>query len=235
MPQYRISDVAELLGVSDDTVRRWVAAGRLPQDEDSAGRQVIDGETLADFARTQTAAEGSGRVSARNRLAGIVTDVAVDGLMARVDVASDLTLALEEVRTMLAQSDPPVHLVITYGSSGTFFQQITNGAPFDVFLSADLSHPMKLAEAGKGVTGDVFPYAVGRLVVWAAKDSPVDVSKGLAVLTDERVKKIAIANPGHAPVRQGRRRGDDDRRGVRGGERQAGAGRDAEFAVPGNA
>jgi molybdopterin-binding protein len=88
MPQYRISEVAELLGVSDDTVRRWVASGRLAAGHDNAGRQVIDGEALAVFARAQTAADGAGRVSARNRLAGVITDVAVDGLMARVDVAA---------------------------------------------------------------------------------------------------------------------------------------------------
>lgn len=88
MPHYRISEVAELLGVSDDTVRRWVASGRLRADQDDAGRQVVDGPELAAFARAQTAAGGEGRVSARNRLAGIVTDVAVDGLMARVDVAA---------------------------------------------------------------------------------------------------------------------------------------------------
>lgn len=88
VPQYRISEVAELLGVSDDTVRRWVASERLPAGQDNAGRQVIDGDALARFARAQTAVDGPGRVSARNRLPGIVTDVAVDGVMARVDVAA---------------------------------------------------------------------------------------------------------------------------------------------------
>jgi molybdopterin-binding protein len=88
MPQYRISEVAELLGVSDDTVRRWVASGRLPADRDTAGRQVVDGEALAALARAQTDAGDDARVSARNRLPGIVTDVAMNDLMARVDVAA---------------------------------------------------------------------------------------------------------------------------------------------------
>jgi molybdopterin-binding protein len=88
MPQYRISEVAELLGVSDDTVRRWVASERLPADRDAAGRQVVDGEALAAFARAQTDAGDDTRVSARNRLPGIVTDVAMNDLMARVDVAA---------------------------------------------------------------------------------------------------------------------------------------------------
>jgi molybdopterin-binding protein len=88
VPHYRISEVAELLGVSDDTVRRWAAAGTLPVRRDSGGRQVIDGRALAEFARAQTGTSGGGRVSARNRLAGIVTGVTVDGLMARVDLAA---------------------------------------------------------------------------------------------------------------------------------------------------
>ncbi|WP_326553276.1 TOBE domain-containing protein [Micromonospora sp. NBC_01813] len=88
MPHYRISEVAELLGVSDDTVRRWVASGRLPATRDGSDRQIVDGQALAGFAREQTATDEPGRVSARNRLPGIVTDVKVDGLMARVDVAA---------------------------------------------------------------------------------------------------------------------------------------------------
>jgi molybdopterin-binding protein len=88
VPRYRISEVAELLGVSDDTVRRWAASGTLPVERDSAGRQVIDGRALAEFARAQIDASDGARVSARNRLAGIVTDVTVDGLMARVDLAA---------------------------------------------------------------------------------------------------------------------------------------------------
>lgn len=88
MPQYRISEVAELLGVSDDTVRRWVASGRLPVAHDDSGRLAVDGEALAAFVRAQVDTDGSGRVSARNRLPGIVTDVQMDGLVARVEVAA---------------------------------------------------------------------------------------------------------------------------------------------------
>jgi molybdopterin-binding protein len=88
VPHYRISEVAELLGVSDDTVRRWVASQRLPAGRDTAGRQVIEGQALAAFARAQTATDDDHRVSARNRMAGIVTDVVMDGVMARVDVAA---------------------------------------------------------------------------------------------------------------------------------------------------
>jgi molybdopterin-binding protein len=80
--------VADLLGVSDDTVRRWAASGALPVQRDKTGRQVIDGRALAEFARAQTDVTDGRRVSARNRLSGIVTDVTVDGLMARVDLAA---------------------------------------------------------------------------------------------------------------------------------------------------
>ncbi len=88
MPSFRIAEAAALLGVSDDTVRRWVSHGRLRATRDGAGRQVIGGEELATFARTQLEAPVGERVSARNRLPGIVTDVRVDGLMAQVEIAA---------------------------------------------------------------------------------------------------------------------------------------------------
>jgi molybdate transport system substrate-binding protein len=117
----------------------------------------------------------------------------------RVAAASDLQFALEEVAEALATADPPVNLSVTYGSSGTFYQQILNGAPFDVYLSADLTYPEGLVEAGLAEPGDLFGYAVGRLVLWAPHGSPADVSAGLAGLTDPAVRQVAIANPAHAP------------------------------------
>lgn len=89
MPHYRISEVAHLLGCSDDTVRRWVDAGYLPAETDAAGRKVVEGARLADFAKTQAHQVndpvGVGR-SARNRFVGLVTDVVVDGVMAQVEM-----------------------------------------------------------------------------------------------------------------------------------------------------
>ncbi len=89
MPQYRVRDAANLLGVSADTVHRWIEAGRLGATADPQRRKVLDGAELAAFARQQaTAAEdpsGIGR-SARNRLVGLVTRVLVDGVMAQVDI-----------------------------------------------------------------------------------------------------------------------------------------------------
>lgn len=89
MPHYRISEAADLLGVSDDTVRRWVEAGTLHTSQDSAGRAVIDGAELAGFARShaETPADPStvGR-SARNRFVGLVTAVTTDTVMAQVEL-----------------------------------------------------------------------------------------------------------------------------------------------------
>jgi molybdopterin-binding protein len=88
MSAFRISEAADLLGVSPDTVRRWVDAGRLPARRDGHGHRVIDGVDLAAFARAQ-AGEQSDRIdgsSARNRLRGIVTAVVKDTVMAQVDI-----------------------------------------------------------------------------------------------------------------------------------------------------
>ncbi|EWC58734.1 Molybdate-binding domain of ModE [Actinokineospora spheciospongiae] len=89
MPHYRFSDVARLLGVSDDTVRRWVDAGHLAAGLDASGRKVVDGAVLAEFARSQAEAApdptGVGR-SARNRFVGLVTSVVQDAVMAQVEI-----------------------------------------------------------------------------------------------------------------------------------------------------
>jgi len=86
MPNLRIKEAAAVLGVSDDTVRRWVSAGVLPVHTER-GRQVVDGAELARVARERVHVE-KGRASARNRMAGIVTRVQVDGVMAQVDLAA---------------------------------------------------------------------------------------------------------------------------------------------------
>jgi molybdate transport system substrate-binding protein len=117
----------------------------------------------------------------------------------RVAAASDLNFALKELQPLLDAAHPGVRLKVTYGSSGTFLQQITEGAPFDVFLSADLAFPQRLADDGLANPEDLFEYAVGRLVVWTPEGSEVDPAPGLSVLTDPRVRKVAIANPEHAP------------------------------------
>jgi molybdopterin-binding protein len=86
VPQFRIQECAELLGVSDDTVRRWVAAGQL-RATSLDGRRAVDGRDLAAFARARAVAE-AGSTSARNRFSGIVTRVQSDGVMAQVELAA---------------------------------------------------------------------------------------------------------------------------------------------------
>ncbi len=87
MPQFRISKAAELLGVSDDTVRRWISAGQLSETKDDAGRSVIDGEQLAAFSQAQAnQPETDSQVSARNELPGLVTRVISDKVMSQVEM-----------------------------------------------------------------------------------------------------------------------------------------------------
>ncbi|GAA4662666.1 helix-turn-helix transcriptional regulator [Kineococcus glutinatus] len=90
MPHYRIREVAALLGVSDDTVRRWIDAGSVDAAHDDTGRLVVDGARLAAFARERATSPapdptGVGR-SARNRFVGLVTRVVADGVMAQVEL-----------------------------------------------------------------------------------------------------------------------------------------------------
>ncbi|WP_417512168.1 TOBE domain-containing protein [Microbacterium sp.] len=91
MTHFRISEAAELIGVSDDTVRRWVQTGVLSLNHDSAGVQVVDGAELAVHTKTMSidpADVGQVRSSARNRFVGLVTKVTIDGLMAQVELQS---------------------------------------------------------------------------------------------------------------------------------------------------
>jgi len=89
VPQFRIADAARLLGVSDDTVRRWVDVGTLPVQADASNRKVIDGAALAAFARDHAHSTPDPSVvqrSARNRLVGLVTSVVADTVMAQVEL-----------------------------------------------------------------------------------------------------------------------------------------------------
>ena len=89
---------------------------------------------------------------------------------------------------------------ISYGSSGVFYSQILNGAPYDIYLSGDIDYPRRLGEDGLLLDDNVFTYAVGRLALWARADAHLDVAgRGLEALTDPAVGRIAIANPRHAP------------------------------------
>jgi molybdate transport system substrate-binding protein len=117
----------------------------------------------------------------------------------RVAAAADLQFALDEVAAQY-QKQTGRKLDVSYGSSGNFFAQIQNGAPFDVLLSADIEYPRKLAEAGLAEPGTLYEYAVGRIAIWMPADARVDLAKlGWQALLEAGVEKIAIANPEHAP------------------------------------
>jgi molybdate transport system substrate-binding protein len=103
------------------------------------------------------------------------------------------------------QKKPGKEVKLIYGSSGNFFQQIPNGAPFDMFFSANLDYPKKLEAAGLTEPGSYYQYAKGRIVIWVPKDSKLDLSAGLQALLNPSIKKIAIANPQHAPYGQAAR------------------------------
>jgi molybdate transport system substrate-binding protein len=115
-----------------------------------------------------------------------------------VAAAADLSSALQEVANNYEKRTGVV-VKLSFGASGALTQQIQNGAPFDVFFSADMDYPRQLIAGGQAESASLYRYAVGRLVLWVPGDSPLDVVKGMDVLLDPSVKKISIANPQHAP------------------------------------
>ena len=117
----------------------------------------------------------------------------------RVAAAADLKFAMQEVIPRFERQTG--HTVsVTFGSSGNFFSQIQNGAPFDLFFSADIEFPRRLEGAGLAEPGTLYEYARGRIVLWAPVSSPVDIANlGWGALLDPAIQKVAIANPAHAP------------------------------------
>ena len=115
-----------------------------------------------------------------------------------VAAAADLSSALNQLAASYEQK-AGVHLKLSFGSSGMLTQELQNGAPFDLFLSADMDYPRTLVSAGFADGDTLTQYARGKLVLWTPSDSPLDLHQGMNVLLDPSVKKIAIANPQHAP------------------------------------
>ncbi len=116
-----------------------------------------------------------------------------------IAAAADLQFAMKELAAEFTrQTGRPVQ--ITFGASGNFAAQIEQGAPFDLFLSADTGYPERLVREGAVRPDSFYRYATGRLVVYVPRGSPLDFNaRGLAALLDPAVKKIAIANPRTAP------------------------------------
>jgi len=114
-----------------------------------------------------------------------------------VAAAADLQSAMQDVAAKF-QKETGKEVKLIYGSSGNFFQQIQNGAPFDMFFSANLDYPKKLEAGALTEPGTFYQYAVGKIVIWVPNDSKLDVSSGIKSLLNPSIKKIAIANPQHA-------------------------------------
>jgi molybdate transport system substrate-binding protein len=125
-----------------------------------------------------------------------VASLAVAGERVAVAAAADLRFALDEIVRLFRADHPAVEVSVSYGSSGKFLTQIQNGAPYDLYLSADSTYPREIDKAGLAAAPPV-TYAVGRIVLWSAGR---DASKlTLDDLAAPAIGKVAIANTQHAP------------------------------------
>jgi molybdate transport system substrate-binding protein len=115
-----------------------------------------------------------------------------------VAAAADLQAVLPDIVRDFERS-AGASVVVSYGSSGTFFAQIRNGAPFDVFLSADVDYPRQLTTARLADPATLQVYARGHLALWTRRETRLDIGRGLHALTDARVRHVAVANPSFAP------------------------------------
>ena len=141
-------------------------------------------------------------INASNRLIIIFVGLAfvcfgANAQTVKVAAAADLRYAMAEIAKQFMKTHPGTNIETVFGSSGNAFTQISNGAPFDIYFSADLMYPQKLEKAGLTIT-DPRLYAIGRLVIWS---SSIDVSNGIEVLKTPGIR-IAAANPDHAPYGQ---------------------------------
>jgi molybdate transport system substrate-binding protein len=121
-----------------------------------------------------------------------------------VAAASDLATSIDELGAAFSRQERGAEVKTSLGSSGNFYAQIKNGAPFDVFLSADMAYPARLAKEGAAEAATLTPYAIGRVVLWSA-DPRFDLKQGMRVLNDPRLLRVAIANPDVAPYGQAAR------------------------------
>ena len=141
-----------------------------------------------------------------------------------VAAAADLNAALTELGGQFAATSG-VQVKLSFGASGNLSTQIQNGAPFDLFFSADEDYPKQLIEKSLAEKDSLYRYAIGRLVLWVPADSPLDIEhKGMQSLLDPSVKKISIANPQHAPYGRACRSRNTTCRYLRSGRTSACAG-----------
>ena len=115
-----------------------------------------------------------------------------------IAAASDLAYVIDELGAAFRKEAPAADIKVSLGASGNFYAQIKNGAPFQVFMSADLRYPKQLALEGAADGATLTTYAHGRIALWTT-DRRLDLKQGLRALNDVRVARVAIANPDVAP------------------------------------
>ena len=137
-----------------------------------------------------------GNVSRRTRnLVALVTVIGICEFCAAqsitVAAAADLQFAMQDVAAQF-QKQTGKEVKLIYGSSGNFFQQLQNGAPFDMFFSANLDYPRKLEAAGLTEPGSYYEYAKGKIVVWVPRDSTLDLSSGMRELLSPSINSCSV-------------------------------------------
>ena len=141
----------------------------------------------------------------RNALAFFALSVVLACSAAAQDItvaaAADLQSAMQDIVAGF-QKQTARHVNVVSGSSGNFYEQIQNGAPFDLFFSANLDYAKKLEASGLAEPGTLYPYAVGKIVLWVPSASNVNLQQGLHAVLDPGIHRLAIANPQHAPYGQ---------------------------------
>lgn len=115
----------------------------------------------------------------------------------RVVAAADLQYALSDVARAFEAQNPGIRVVLTFGSSGKFYTQLTQGLEADIYFSAEKIYPQLLEEKGLAEPGTRKPYAIGRMVIWL--DRSLGLRPSPEALKDPRITRLAIANPVHAP------------------------------------
>lgn len=126
----------------------------------------------------------------------VMAHVAQAGGQITIAAAADLKFAMDEIVSLFGKAHPAARVATVYGSSGKFHTQIRQGAPYDLYFSADIAYPRALKADGFAAS-EVQAYALGRIVLWRA--SRAGKAPSLEDLTDPAIQSIAIANPRHAP------------------------------------
>jgi molybdate transport system substrate-binding protein len=116
----------------------------------------------------------------------------------RIAASANLVFALDEICAAFQAERPEVKVESVIGSSGNLVAQIAHGAPYDIFLSADMEYPLALIKNGQADAASLTPFATGRLVLWTTR-SDLPMTELESVLHDTRMRKLAIANPDTAP------------------------------------